>query len=129
MPLVTIVMIKGKSKEYKQSILDAVHDSLVTAFKIPDHDRNQRIIEIQPDNFEYPKGKSENFVTIEMTVFPGRTFKAKKNLYKEIVSRLQDLGIKGDDILIILNEPPLENWGIRGGYPANEVDIGFKLNV
>ena len=129
MPLVTIVMIKGKSKEYKQSILDAVHDSLVTAFKIPDHDRNQRIIEIQPDNFEYPKGKSENFVTIEMTVFPGRTFKAKKNLYKEIVSRLQDLGIKGDDILIILNEPPLENWGIRGGYPANEVDIGFNLNV
>ena len=80
MPLVTIVMIKGKSKEYKKSILDAVHDSLVTAFKIPDHDRNQRIIEIQPDNFEYPKGKSENFVTIEMTVFPGRTFKVKKNL-------------------------------------------------
>ncbi len=129
MPLVTIVMINGKSKEYKKSILDAVHDSLVTAFKIPDHDRNQRIIEIQPDNFEYPKGKSENFVTIEMTVFPGRTFKAKKNLYKEIVSRLKDLGIKGDDILIILNEPPLENWGIRGGYPANEVDIGFKLNI
>ena len=129
MPLVTIMMIKGKSKEYKKSILDAVHESLVTAFKIPDHDRTQRIIEIKPDDFEYPTGKSENFLTIEMTVFPGRSFKAKKVLYKEIASRLNELGIKGNDILIILNEPPLVNWGIRGGYPANEVDIGFKLDV
>jgi len=129
MPLVTIVMIKGKSKEYKKSIFNAVHGSLVAAFKIPDHDRNQRIIEIEPDNLEYPEGKSDNFLTIEMTVFPGRSFQAKKILYKEIASRLHRLGIKGDDILIILKEPPLENWGIRGGYPANEVDIGFKLNV
>lgn len=129
MPLVTIVMRKGKSREYKKSILDAVHDSLIAAFKIPDHDRNQRIIEIEPDNLEYPRGKSENFVTIEMTVFPGRSFQAKKALYREIVSRLHGLGIKGDDILILLNEPPLENWGIRGGYPASEVDIGFKLDV
>ena len=129
MPLVTIVMMKGKSREHKKSILDAVHDSLMTAFKIPDHDRNQRIIEIEPDNLEHRSGRSENFVTIEMTVFPGRSFQAKKALYREIVSRLHDLGIKGDDILILLNEPTLENWGIRGGYPASEVDIGFKLDV
>jgi phenylpyruvate tautomerase PptA (4-oxalocrotonate tautomerase family) len=129
MPLITIVMIKGKSKEYKKSILNAVHDSLVTAFKIPDHDRNQRIIEIEPDNLEYSQGKSENFVTIEMTVFPGRSIQAKRSLYQEIVSRLHRLDIQGDDILIVLNEPHLENWGIRGGYPANEVDIGFNLNV
>jgi len=122
-------MKKGKSKEYKKFILDVVHESLVAAFKIPDHDRNQRIIEIDPDNFEYPTGKSEDFLTIEMTVFPGRSFQAKKALYREIASRLEKIGIKGNDILIILNEPPLDNWGIRGGYPASEVDIGFKLDV
>ena len=129
MPLVTITMIEGKTKEFKKLILEAVHESLVVAFKIPDHDRNQRIIEIQPENFEYPPGKTENFVTIEMTVFPGRSLQAKKALYREIVSRLQGLGIQGDDILIVLNEPPLENWGIRGGYPASEVDIGFEIKV
>ena len=129
MPLVTITMIQGRTREYKKSILDAVHDSLVAAFKIPDHDRNQRIVEIQSDCFEYPSGKTDNFVTIELTVFPGRSLQAKKTLYQEIVSRLQRLGIQGDDILIVLNEPPLENWGIRGGYPASEVDIGFKINV
>jgi phenylpyruvate tautomerase PptA (4-oxalocrotonate tautomerase family) len=129
MPLVTITMRKGKSEEYRKSILDAVHDSLVAAFRTPDHDRNQRIVEIDPSNFEYPTGKSEDYVTIEMTVFPGRSSQAKKILYKEIVTRLQVLGVKGNDILIILNEPLLENWGIRGGYPANEVDIGYNLNV
>ena len=129
MPLVTITMMQGKTREFKKSILDAVHDSLVAAFKIPDHDRNQRIVEIQSDGFEYPSGKTENFVTIELTVFPGRSLQAKKTLYQEIVSRLQRLGIQGDDILMVLNEPPLENWGIRGGYPASEVDIGFKINV
>ncbi|MFH0999141.1 MAG: tautomerase family protein [Pseudomonadota bacterium] len=129
MPLVTITMMQGKTREFKKSILDAVHDSLVAAFKIPDHDRNQRIVEIQFDDFEYPSGKTENFVTIELTIFPGRSLQAKKTLYQEIVSRLQRLEIQGDDILIVLNEPPLENWGIRGGYPASEVDIGFKINV
>lgn len=129
MPLVTIVMMKGKSRAHKHSILEAVHQSLVLAFKIPDHDRNQRIIEIEPDNFEYPEGKTKDFITIEMTVFPGRSLQAKRQLYKEIANRLETLGIKGNDILMILSEPPLDNWGIRGGHPASEVDIGFKLDV
>jgi len=129
MPLVTVTMIKGKPKEFRKSILDAVHFALVTAFKIPDHDRNQRIVEIDSDNLEYPSGKSDNFITIEMNIFPGRSVAAKKILYQEIVARLKTLGIQSDDILILLNEPLLHNWGIRGGYPASEVDIGFKLDV
>ncbi len=38
-------------------------------------------------------------------------------------------GIKGDDIMIVLHEAPLENWGIRGGRPASEVDLGFKIEI
>lgn len=129
MPLVTVTMMQGKAKDFRKSILDVVHSSLVIAFKIPDHDRNQRIIEIDPDNYEFPPGKSSNYMTIEMTVFPGRSIEAKRTLYKELVTGLKALGIPSDDILIVLNEPQLQNWGIRGGYPANEVDIGFKLDV
>ena len=129
MPLVTVTMIKGKSKEFRKSILDVIHTSLVTAFRIPDHDRNQRIMEIDSDNYEYPSGKSDYYMTIEMTVFPGRSIEAKRMLYQEIVKGLKALGVPNDDILIVLKEPPLQNWGIRGGYPADEVDIGFKLDV
>ena len=129
MPLVTVTMIKGRPTGFRKSILDVIHASLVTAFKIPDHDRYQRIIEIDAENYEYPSGKSDYFMTIEMTVFPGRSVEAKRMLYQEIVKGLKTLGIPGDDILIVLKEPPLQDWGIRGGHPANDVDLGFKLEV
>ncbi|OGR17934.1 MAG: 4-oxalocrotonate tautomerase [Desulfobacterales bacterium GWB2_56_26] len=129
MPLVTVTMLKGKPKEFRKSILNVVHTSLLAAFKIPDHDRSQRIIEIDPDNYEYPPGKSDNYLTIEMTIFLGRSIEAKRTLYQEIVTGLKALGITSEDILIVLQESPLQNWGIRGGYSADQVDMGFKLDV
>jgi hypothetical protein len=29
----------------------------------------------------------------------------------------------------VLNEPPMDNWGIRGGQMASEVDLGFEVQV
>jgi phenylpyruvate tautomerase PptA (4-oxalocrotonate tautomerase family) len=129
MPLVTITMLKGRSKEIKKAILTDVHDALVKYFKIPDRDRNQRIIEIEPENYEFPSDRTKQCVTIELTVFPGRSLDAKRLLYKDIVERLEKLGIVSTDILIILNEPPLDNWSIRGGVPAAKTNIGFKIDV
>jgi phenylpyruvate tautomerase PptA (4-oxalocrotonate tautomerase family) len=129
MPLVTITMLKGRSKETKKAILTDVHDALVKCFKIPDSDRYQRIIEIGPDNFEIPSDRTEQWVTIELTVFPGRSLDAKRLLYKDVVERLEKLCIVSTDILIILNEPPLNNWSIRDGVPASETNIGFKIDV
>ncbi|MBI5680795.1 MAG: tautomerase family protein [Methanobacterium sp.] len=130
MPLVKIEIRKGKSAEHKKAILDGVHDALVKSIKIPDHDRFQRLYELNNENFESPPNKTDNVTLIEITMFKGRTMSAKKDLYKAIVDNLaKNPGIDGDDIVIILIEPPLENWGIRGGKPANEVDLGFNINV
>jgi phenylpyruvate tautomerase PptA (4-oxalocrotonate tautomerase family) len=130
MPLVKVEIIKGKSQEYKSAILDGVHDALVTAFKIPMEDRNQRLYELPSINFEKRKTKSNKFTIIEITAFKGRSNEAKQILYAEIVKNLsRNPGIDGDDILIVLNEQPLENWGISGGKPADKVDLGFKVNI
>jgi hypothetical protein len=32
-------------------------------------------------------------------------------------------------VLIVLHEQPMENWGVDGGTPANEVDVGFKVDI
>ncbi len=45
------------------------------------------------------------------------------------MKNLEALGIAPDDVFILLNEVALENWGIRGGVPASEADLGFKVNV
>ena len=31
--------------------------------------------------------------------------------------------------MITLRESPAENWGIRGGQAASDVDLGFDVNV
>lgn len=130
MPLVKIEIRKGYSPEYKKAILDGVHQALVDALGIPDSDRFQRIYELDKEYFEYPPDRTRAVTMIQITMFPGRSFEAKKELYQNIIQNLgENPGIDGNDILIILLEPPMENWGIRGGQPASEVDFGFKIDV
>jgi phenylpyruvate tautomerase PptA (4-oxalocrotonate tautomerase family) len=129
MPLVRIEILEGRSVDERRQLLQAVHDALVEAFEIPDDDRTQRIVEYDPDNFEIPPGKSERFTLIEVTAFPGRSRAAKAALYEAVVRRLCDLGVDAADVSIVVQEPPMENWGIRGGRPADEVDLGYRLDV
>lgn len=130
MPLVKISIIEGRSLSEKKRLLDAVHSSLVEAFKIPDRDRVQRIVEFKKDDFEIPQDRTGLFTIIEITILPGRSLEAKKNLYTTVNQKLSDIGYQNpNDIVIVLNEPDLNNWGIRGGKPASEVDIGFRLDV
>jgi 4-oxalocrotonate tautomerase family enzyme len=129
MPLVKIEILKGKSPEYKKAIMDGVHNALVDALKIPDYDRVQRLYELERENFEISSNKTENFTLIELTIFKGRSNEAKKNLYQKIAENLEkNPGIMRNDIIVVINEPPMENWGLRG-KPANEVDLGFKIDV
>ncbi len=130
MPVVRITMRAGKSPDYRKAVLDGIHDGLVQSFKIPDHDRMQALHELAPDQFEIPPAKTERFTIIEVTAFKGRSTDAKKRLYETIAANLgKDPGIAGDDIIIILHEPPLENWGLRGGKPASEVNLGFAVDI
>lgn len=129
MPLVKIEILQGKNREYKKALMDGVHSALVEALKIPDYDRNQRLYELDAENFEYIDTRDCNTI-IEITMFEGRTRAAKVDLYSAICRNLEsNPGIPANDIIIVLNEIPLNNWGIRGGKPADEVDLGFAVKV
>ena len=115
MPLVRIDMIAGKSPEYKKTVLNCIHDGLAAALRIPDWDRFQRIVEIPREDFETAPGKSDDFMIIELTLFPGRTREQKGNAIHQITANLEDqLGIAPEDVFIIIHEPPNENWGLGG---------------
>jgi phenylpyruvate tautomerase PptA (4-oxalocrotonate tautomerase family) len=129
-PLVTLETRRWMSAEQKARAFDAVHAALVSAFKIPDHDRHQRIVEYAPEDFEIPPGKGERYLAVALDVFAGRSLEAKRALYQEIVERLHAaVGIPPTDVLIFLREIPLENWGVRGGRAACDVDLGFQVGV
>ena len=129
MPIVTISILEGKSIDFKNGIHNAIHSALVSAFKIPEWDYNQKINEFNWNNWKIPDGKTDNFISIEIFVFPGRKKETKKKLYEEIIKNLEALGINRNDTFILLIEQPLENWGIRGGIPADEINLGFNTNV
>ena len=71
MPHVRIEIVKGRPLEERRRLFQAVHDALMEAFRIPDDDRTQRIVEHEPENFEVPPGSSDRYTLIEITAFPG----------------------------------------------------------
>ena len=115
MPLVRVDIIKGKSKEYKKTLLDCIHEGLAGAFGIDDDDRFQRITEIDTEDFERSPEKTDDFMIIELTIFPGRTTAQKASAISSITANISErLGVSPKDVFIVINEPPLENWGFAG---------------
>ena len=130
MPVVRIEIYKGFSEEYKKAILTGVHEALVFSFKIPEDYRNQILYEHYETNFQRSVKKTKQFTIVEVTAFKGRTREAKRELYTRIIQNLKmNPGIEPSDILITINEPELVNWGVAGGKCADEVDLGFKIDV
>jgi len=129
MPTARIEVRRRWSPEEKQRILNAIHLAMIEALKIPPHDKLMRFIEHSPEDFVAPPNTSENFTLVEISLFSGRSLEAKRKLYKTIVESLSSLGVEPTDVRIILYEVPMDNWGIRGGIPASEVDLGFEVKV
>jgi phenylpyruvate tautomerase PptA (4-oxalocrotonate tautomerase family) len=128
MPIVHVHVQAGRPPAERKAILDGVHAALVEAFRIPDHDRVQILHEHAPESFE--SGKGPSFTLVEVNAFPGRTLDAKRILYAAIVRNLEaDPGIPPAAVMIVLHEPPMESWGIRGGRAATDVDLGFAVKV
>lgn len=127
MPTVKIELQKGRDPQTLIKIRDLVMDSVVQALQLPSDDRNVRLSEYQPEFFQM---KPPYEILIEITMFVGRTKDTKKKLYQTVVIALEsNLSIDRKKVLITLNEQPLENWGVRGGISADEIDLGFKVNV
>jgi phenylpyruvate tautomerase PptA (4-oxalocrotonate tautomerase family) len=111
------------------AVIDAVQSALRQALKIPEWDRTLRLIEHPASHFAVPPGRGQKFTLVEVTMFSGRSMDAKRALYQALVRNLAALGVPPHDIKITLIETPPENWGLRGGLPASEIDLGFKIDV
>jgi phenylpyruvate tautomerase PptA (4-oxalocrotonate tautomerase family) len=111
------------------AVIDAVQSALRDVLRLPEWDRALRLFEHAPTHFAVPPGKGPRYTLIEVTMFAGRSMEAKRSLYKAIVHNLGSLGVPAGDVKITLIEVPPENWGIRGGHPASEVDLGFEIKV
>ena len=127
-----LIEVRRPYTERKElALINAIHDALVAAFRIPPEDRTVRLVVHEPHRFACSPRlmQPELFTLVSIDCFAGRSLAAKRNLYTEIVDRLNLLGIPRDHVTITLREIEAENWGIRGGRAAVDVRLGFDVNV
>ncbi len=131
MPHVLIETRQEYSETQEVAIMDAVHGALLRAFRIPPEDRHVRLLAHSPHRFAVPPGiaRPECFTQVSIDAFAGRSTDAKRELYRQIVQSLEPLGIPPDHVSIVLRDVPRENWGIRGGQAACDVDLGFDVSI
>jgi phenylpyruvate tautomerase PptA (4-oxalocrotonate tautomerase family) len=128
MPSVRIVTGEW-ARGHELALIEAVQSAMLSAIKIPEWDRDIVVDLYDRTRRIVPTGSSERFTRIEIELFSGRSIEAKRDLYRSIVEKLAGLGIPELETKIILIEVPMQNWGLRGGLPASEIEIGFKVNV
>lgn len=121
MPIVTITLRQPKSAQFKQQVLDAIQASLVAAGVNP-KDRFHRVLELAESDFQYDdqfpdvKTKRTNdFVLVEILLGIGRSVKVKKQIIAGIVERLQATGFDPENLMVVFQDVPWENWSPAGG--------------
>ena len=122
MPLVTVTLHKGRTREFKAAIVDAIQRSLV-ASGVPEADRFHRVLELDEADFRYDSGypdvgtkRSAQFVLIEILWSVGRSVKIKRKVVADIAAALaRDPGLDPEQVMIIFVETAWENWAFAGG--------------
>jgi phenylpyruvate tautomerase PptA (4-oxalocrotonate tautomerase family) len=113
----------------ERALIEAVQSAMVSAIGIPEWDRDI-VLDLHDEARRIvPAGRSERFTRVEIELFCGRSIEAKRKLYQLIVQNLATLGVPELETKIILIEVPMQNWGLRGGLPASELEISFKVDV
>ena len=129
MPHAAIYRRQGAKPADSAALLHAVNRAMIAVLKVPEDTHPVRLTEFPADAFLVPQDCSDNFTLIEATLFTGRTAKTKKAFYRAIVDNLGALGIDPQDIRIVIYDVPRENWGLKGGQPASEIDLGFEVEI
>ena len=130
MPKVLIEVRKQYSISEEIILIKAVHAAIEIAFKKPD-DINIVLFPHEPHRFTAPPTlkNPELYTHVSIDCIIGRSLEAKRTLYRLIIENLEPFGIPKDHIKILLRENSKENWGIRGGQAACDVDLGYVIEI
>lgn len=113
----------------EMQLIEAVQTALVSAFKIPEWDRDVVLDLYDANRRIVSTGRSERYTRIEIIGIAARSMDAKRALFRAIADNIEAVGVPRTESRIFLIEPPAESWGIKGGQLASEADLGFKIDT
>ena len=121
MPFVQIYIPSDFTTGVKKEISLSVHESLRTIFNVPEDDYFQVIHTFEPGHLIRPSSylgipHTDHLIYVYITCGTGRTVIMKKELYADIVDKISSrTPISKNDVIIMLNEIPWENWSFGQG--------------
>jgi phenylpyruvate tautomerase PptA (4-oxalocrotonate tautomerase family) len=121
MTLTRIDLIKGKSVEYRATIVDIVHAAMVNHFLVPKGSGFYVISELSAANlvfdpYSFGVERSRDCILIQVTLVTGRTLDQKRGFYRQIADKLYtQLGVRREDVVVSLVAVESEDWSFGNG--------------
>ena len=121
MPLIRVDMIEGRTPDEIKTLLDAVHRTVLAAFKVPVRDRYQIVYEHAPSHFIVEDTglgitRTRNCVVILVTTRPHER-EAKESFYRLLVRELEaKCGLAPSDIVVSIVTNTDEDWSFGNGH-------------
>jgi 4-oxalocrotonate tautomerase len=121
LPLITLSMEAGRTRDEKRLLADAVYQAMRAAIQIPENDRFVAIREHAAGDLIADPGylglaRSGHPMFVEITMRRGRPTEKKQALYREIVRGMNATGlVRSEDVLIVLHENETADWSFGNG--------------
>jgi len=120
MPLLYIDLIEGRTPSEVRTLLDAIHETVVAAFGVPERDRYQ-VVHTHPEHeiVTWDTGlgidRTSRQVVVHM-VSRRRPLELKQKFYELLASRLADrCGLDPADLIVSVTENNDEDWSFGHG--------------
>jgi phenylpyruvate tautomerase PptA (4-oxalocrotonate tautomerase family) len=114
MPLVQIDLPRPLFEQKGTQISAGIHRALVDALEMPADDKFQVFRPREAGELVFDPGYGgvdrKNLILIQVLMVHRYTVEMKRELYRHIVTRLADIGVRREDIQIAVTENNYEDW-------------------
>ncbi|CAI2525090.1 MULTISPECIES: tautomerase family protein [Serratia] len=120
MPLLIFDVIEGRSDAQLQTLLDAAHRAVLSAFEVPVQDRYQIVHENKAKHMVIEDTglnltRTRNLVVVRVITSP-RPEEQKQQFYAELSRELKEsCGIEGSDLMVSITTNSKGDWSFGNG--------------
>lgn len=120
MPLLIFDVIEGRSDAQLQTLLDAAHRAVLSAFEVPVQDRYQIVHENKAKHMVIEDTglnltRTRNLVVVRVITSP-RPEQQKQQFYAELSRELKEsCGIEGSDLMVSITTNSKGDWSFGNG--------------
>ena len=120
MPLLIFDVIEGRSDAQLQTLLDAAHRAVLSAFEVPVRDRYQIVHENKAKHMVIEDTglnltRTRNLVVVRVMTSP-RPEEQKQKFYAELSRELKEsCGIEGSDLMVSITTNSKGDWSFGNG--------------